>query len=133
MITKSKIIKDINNIRDNTSVKFKNFGGFVLRLMMLSVEDQEFVVDSLTKASRRATPLASIVIYSIRKLEVKSKEKHLCFILEYEFRCKWCKKICIEEINLYHCKFVRVCESCKDESQDYMADHDCPWKDEYYD
>lgn len=118
MITKAKIVKDINKIRDDTSVKFKNFGGFLLKLMLLPVEDQKFVVDSLMKASKRAIPIANIVIHSIRR----SDNNSFPFILEHEFRCKLCKQIHKEEINMSTNMFKDGCEMCIDKARDMNYD-----------
>jgi len=117
MITKAKIINDINYIHDDTPVAFKNFGGFFLKLMMFPVEDQEFIVDSLMKAVKRMKPSTGfIVIYSIDrvKTDLKKNEQHFRFILEYEFSCRWCHQICKEEINIGNKKFKDVCEACFD-------------------
>lgn len=124
MITKTKIIRDINLICDNTPVTFKSFGGFFLKLMMFPVEDQEFIVDSLMKAAKKASSADNIVIYSVDRIniELRKKEKNFRFILGHEFKCRHCQDTYQEETNIYNGKFRSVCEICMDKFRDYVTE-----------
>lgn len=135
MVTKAKIIRDINHIRTETEVKFKNFGLFFLKLMMLSIEDQEFIVDSLMNASRTATAEEGFVIHEITRPQVnlKESESSLRFMVVHEFKCKMCNAQNTEETNLVSGRFRDVCEFCMDKAQDYAMDQGPIDESDYYD
>ena len=133
MITKTKIIRDINLIRDNTPVTFKNFGGFFLKLMMFPVEDQEFIVDSLMKAVRKVSSADNIVICFVDRIniELRKKEKNFRFILEHKFKCQYCQNTYQEKTNIYNGKFRNICETCLDEIQDFRMEQMLELSEDY--
>jgi len=124
MITKAKVIRDINHVRTETPVKFKNFGGFFLRLMMLSVEDQEFLVAGLKNAADRAkeTDMINIITFSRPAIKLKESEQHFRFLIEHEFRCSLCSQISSREVNMCKGHFAEICEVCYDKAEDYRMD-----------
>jgi len=116
MITKARIVTDINYIREKTAVKFVNFGSFFFRLMLQSIENQQFIVDCLMNASKHAKPEDEIEIDSIQRV---TKELPYRFVVEHAFKCKFCHQTHIESTNL--CTLFRdICEGCMDKAQDYV-------------
>jgi len=124
MITTRKVIRDINDIHKNYPVMFKSYGMFLFKLMMFSIEDQEFIVDSLMNAAKYAHTTDVITIISVNKARVnlKDHEQKFRFLLEHSFRCKLCNAIETEEVNLYSGSFRDVCEMCMDKAQEYKMD-----------
>lgn len=116
MVTKAKIVTDINYIREKTAVKFVNFGSFFFRLMLQSIENQQFIVDCLMNASKHAKPEDEIEIDSIQRV---TKELPYRFVVEHAFKCKLCHKTHIESTNLCT-SFRDICEYCMDKAQDYV-------------
>lgn len=123
-ITTKKVVQEINCVRQNTPVKFQNFGMFFLKLMLQSVEDQEFIVDSLKNAATHADPNDCITIIEVVRpsVNLKDNETQYRFMVEHEFKCKFCDEVCIETVNLYGGQFRNICESCMDRAQDQMMD-----------
>jgi len=123
-VTKAKVVRDLNWIRQKSPVKFKNFGKFFFHLMLLKVEDQEYIVDSLVNASKLSQPEDMIEIHSICRpyVELKENEKQYRFMVDHSFKCKFCNQIHTEEVNLYGGRFREVCEYCTDKAHDERMD-----------
>jgi hypothetical protein len=121
MVTKAKIVTDINYIREKTAVKFVNFGSFFFRLMLQSIENQQFIVDCLMNASKHAKPEDEIEIDSIQRVtaSLKPSEQKYRFVVEHAFKCKFCHLPHIESTNLCT-SFRDICEGCMDQAQDYI-------------
>lgn len=125
MITKPKVIRNINAIRKNHPVKFRNFGGFVFKLLMHPVIDQEFIVQSLLNMAMAANKADEVVLIGINSVQVnlKDSEKKLKFLLEHSFRCRICGSTCTEETNVYSNKLRCICGFCMDKNQEYQNDY----------
>jgi hypothetical protein len=124
MVTKAKIVRDINWIRNSTHVKFNNFGSFFFRLMMQTVDNQEYIVDSLVNASKNVKPEEMIEIRSVHRVSASLQpgEERYRFVVEHGFKCKFCGKLHVEEVNLYGGQFRAVCEFCMDKAMEHRMD-----------
>lgn len=123
-ITNAKVVHDLSYIKDKTPVKFKTFGIFFIKLMMLSVEDQEFIIDSLKNAADSAQEKDGIVIitFSRPKVKLKREDDRFRFMIEHQFNCELCKQVHTEEVNCYGGKFRSICEWCMEKAEDYRSD-----------
>lgn len=123
-ITSRKVITGVDYIRTKSPVKFEKFGRFFLRLVLESIEDQEYIVDRLVEAAKRADPIDQIVINEIVRASIKLRREEVQyrFLVEHEFRCKYCNSIHTEQVNLSGGIFRQVCEMCMDKAQDYARD-----------
>lgn len=123
-ITIARIVRDINHIRAKTPLKFKNFGAFFLKLMLMSVEDQEYIVDSLKSIASHAKEENGFVITDVVRPSValKGNETKYRFIVEHDFICKLCKRVNSEGTNACVGKLREVCEYCMDKAEDYVSD-----------
>lgn len=124
MITKAKVIQDLDYIKTKTPVKFKSFGIFFLKLLMLPVEDQEFIVNSLKRAAALAkdTDMINVITFSRPQIKLKESEQRFRFLIEHEFICNLCNHLTSKEVNMSVGHFAETCEVCYDKAQEYEHD-----------
>lgn len=94
----------------------------MLKLLLLPVEDQEFIAVSLSKACSTVNASDCIKIYYVHSIKVEPREDRMRFLIEHEFACSHCGEIYTEEVNLYSGKFRDICENCYDKAYEHMVD-----------
>lgn len=113
-MNKKEITDGLEHLR--TRLDFSNFGLFAFNLMMRSMEDQEFIVDKLLRASSsvRASSQISVIEIVEPKVELRGKEFRYRFIVEYQFMCIGCKQIRRRANNLGSELFRSMCYACEE-------------------
>lgn len=123
-ITKASVVTGLSHVKDKTPVQFKSFGLFFIKLMMLKVADQEFIVDGLKNAASKVSGnhMIKIISFSRPKIKLKENEQQFRFLIEHEFRCCLCGGMDSREVNICNGSFGEVCEVCYDKSEEYRMD-----------
>jgi len=123
-VTSKRAVLQLSEVKDNSHVSFKTFGMFFLKLIMLSVEDQEFITGKLLEASKHVRPRDCISIITFKRPKVKlgEEDNQFRFIFEHEFMCTMCGVTSKGETNCAAGFFRSNCESCQDRVDDYTRD-----------